>query len=294
MNRIFEELVSYIKQKEYPIYTVAQILGDGEPEIETLHPANPCQDSYSVAKLFVVTAIGILCDRGLLSTESLVTAVLGEEIPPQTRERMDARWNGVTVDMVLSHRLALPHGFLDIDCCDTRTFGNDYLSYLLTYPLTGDHGGDRVYTDGAYYLLARVAEACTGMRLDAFLWRELFGKLGFREVAWSCCPMGHCMGATGLYIETGDMVKLGALYLNGGVYRGERILSREWVDTVISRGYELRPSDEGCLRKGGMRGQMLAVFPEQGRVVAWHAFGFTESADLLSYVAQTQKNADEG
>ena len=97
--------------------------------------------------------------------------------------------------------------------------------------------------------------------------------------------MGHCMGATGLYIRTTDMTKLGAVYLNGGCYHGERILSKKWVDTVFERGYELRPCEAGAYRKGGMRGQMLAIFPRQNRVVAWHACGFGESERLLEWIA---------
>lgn len=285
MSLFMDRMVEWIRQNGYPIYRVAQAVGEDEVEVAILQNANPSQNSYSVAKAFVVTAIGILCDRGLLSTEDRVIGLLSGELSPLTRERMDRRWESVTVDQVLSHRLALPHGFLDIDCCDATAFGDDYLSYLLTYPLKGDHGGERVYTDGAYYLLARIVEAVTGMRLDAFLWRELFSKLGFREVAWSCCPMGHCMGATGLYIRSDDAVKLGTLYLGGGCYRGERILSQEWVDTVFARGYELRTGAEGAIRKGGMRGQMLAIFPQQGRAVAWHACDFRESDRLLAWIA---------
>ena len=285
MSLFMDRLVEYIKQNQYPIYGVAQVLGGDEPEYRSLQTANPCQNSYSVAKAFVVTAIGILCDRGLLSTEDFVIGLLGDELSEATKAHMDPRWNEVTVDTVLSHRLGLPHNFLDIDCCDATQFGNDYLDYLLTYPLCGDHGGERVYTDGAYYLLSRVVEAVVGMRLDVFLWRELFSKLGFREVAWSSCPMGHTMGATGLYIRTDDMVKLGALYLDGGCYRSERILSREWVNTVLERGYELREGVAGAIRKGGMRGQMLAIFQKQNRAVAWHACGFGESDRLLEWIA---------
>ena len=291
MSLFMDRMVEFIKQNNYPIYRVAQLVGDREIEKETLRVSNPCQNSYSVAKAFVVTAIGILCDRGRLSTDDLVIDLLSEEISSFTRARMDVRWKSVTVDMVLSHRLGLPRNFLDIDCCDATQFGDDYLDYLFTHPLCSDHGGDRVYTDGAYYLLSRVAEAVSGMRLDAFLWKELFSKLGFREVAWSTCPMGHTMGATGLYIRTEDMIKLGALYLNGGCYRGERILSKEWVNTVFERGYELREGIEGVIRKGGMRGQMLAIFQKQNRVVAWHACGFEESDRLLEWIAAYQEDA---
>ena len=68
------------------------------------------------------------------------------------------------------------------------------------------------------------------------------------------------------------MLKLGILYLNKGIWRGTRILSEEWIDTVLERGYELSPKGDGWYGKGGMRGQMLAIHPTLGRAVAWHAF----------------------
>ena len=81
------------------------------------------------------------------------------------------------------------------------------------------------------------------------------------------------MGATGLYVQSADMVKLGMLYLDGGVYRGERFLSREWTDMAVSRCYALAPcGPNGAYGKGGMYGQELLVLPGQNRGVAVQAF----------------------
>ena len=50
--------------------------------------------------------------------------------------------------------------------------------------------------------------------------------------------MGYPMGATGLYISSADMVKLGQVYLEGGTYYGRRILSEEWVIMSLEREYD--------------------------------------------------------
>lgn len=286
MSKFLEDVTDFIKESGYNVYAVAEIKDGGEVECVRIHRANLGQNSYSVAKAFVVTAIGLLCDRGLLSTDELVTQILAEDITDDTRRKMDARWNTVTVDMALRHHLGLPKNFLDIEMEDVLTYGSDYLAHVLTYPLVQDHGLERTYTDAAYYLLARIAEKRAGKRLDLYLWEELFYKLDFHEVAWSCCPQGHVLGATGLYIHTADMVKLGAVYLDGGVYKGQRILSEEWVNTVLERGYELRANGFGdSYSKAGMYGQLLAVFPSQKRVIACHGFGFKEREKLLEFVA---------
>ena len=104
-----------------------------------------------------------------------------------------------------------------------------------------------------------------------YLWDKLFLPLEFREVAWSCCPMNYPMGATGLYIRTEDMVKLGSVYLNNGIYNGRRIVSKEWIDLVREKGFLPSYTEHGYCHSG-MRGQMLAIFPKHDLTVAWHGF----------------------
>ena len=86
--------------------------------------------------------------------------------------------------------------------------------------------------------------------------------------------MGYAMGATGLYITSEDMVKLGYVYLDGGRYKGTRILSEEWVNLATRHNYALDWDNEHTMFfKGGMRGQVLFSVPEQNRAVAMQSFG---------------------
>ena len=247
----------------------------GRVESLDIIKTNPCQNVYSVAKAFVVTAVGLLVDRGLLSTDEVVTDILADEIPTGCQPA----WYKTTVDMLLLHKVGLPGGFLDIDCYDSRNFGEDYLAYTLTYPTPEDYTPDKsTYTDAAFYILSRIVEKRAGEPLDNLLWRELLFPIGCLEAAFSRCPKGHPLGATGLYIRVAEVAKLGSIYLNGGMYGSRRILSEDWVGTALSRGYELKPKCGGrAYGKGGMRGQMLLVLSEQRRVVAWQGYG---SADL--------------
>lgn len=91
--------------------------------------------------------------------------------------------------------------------------------------------------------------------------------------------MGYSMGATGLYIRTPDMAKLGLIYLDGGVFEGRRFISKEWCDIVFKRGYELKEIAPGRYAKGGMCGQMLLVDRSNSAVVAWMGYdndGYSE------------------
>jgi len=281
MSELFDSIVAYVKEKERPVYDIAMMTDDGI-ETATINKANRCQNSYSVAKAFVVTAAGIAYDRGLLMLEDKVTDILAKYVPAG----IDERWNKITVRDAMTHKMGLPRSFLDIDVYGGRVFGKDYLNYMLSTELVAEPCVERCYTDGAYYLMARVVEEVTGEKVDDLLWHELFLPLEYTEVAWSHCPMGHPMGATGLYITSEDMVKLGELYRKGGVYNGKRIISEEWVNIVRTEGFELRERNVlDAFGKGGMYGQDLVIFPSKGLSIAWHGFKYKEKDEIMHLIA---------
>jgi CubicO group peptidase (beta-lactamase class C family) len=84
------------------------------------------------------------------------------------------------------------------------------------------------------------------------------------------------------------MIKLGAVYLNGGTYQGNRIVSENWVNTVLQRQYEFAPNGiNDSYNKGGLYGQNLLVIPSKNRVVAWQGYNYnTEEADYTKFAAE--------
>ena len=274
MSRFTDEFTRLVKETGLNIFRLTEIK-DGVPTTVRFCETNRCNDSYSVAKAFVVTAIGLCADRGLLSVDEKLTDIF----PEYGSVIKDEHWRGATVHNALTHRLGLPGGYLDIDALPASQFGSDFLKYVFETKLDCAPGEERKYTDAVFYLLGRVAEKKSGIPLDRFLWEHLLTPLGFAEAAWSTCPLGHPMGATGLYIDTADMAKLGQLYLDGGVWNGQRIISKEWVDTVLEREYEFHWNGaHTAYGKGGMFGQNLTVIPGKNRVVAWH--GYVTDGDL--------------
>lgn len=269
MSKFIDDCAEFIAAQSLDITRVS-VYKDRMIETVECVPANPCQNCYSVAKTFTMTAIGLLYDKRMIRLDEKICDIFADELP---KDGMDPRWYDCTVEMALKHRLGLPGGFLDIDCNPSATFGEDYLNYMFTYTLEYTPNTDSKYSDGAYYLLSRIVEKKTGMGTDNFLWKEMLYKLGFQEMAWSHCPMGHVMGATGLYIHTSDMVKLGAIYLNGGTYNGERLISEEWVKLATENEYSLNwDEDRKVYSKGGMRGQKLFVIPSKKLAGAIQSF----------------------
>ncbi|MCR5485522.1 MAG: beta-lactamase family protein [Clostridiales bacterium] len=263
-------LEDYVRAQGWNTFSIAAAEGDGDSQSRELIPTNACQNVYSIAKTYTMTAIGFLYDRGLVQPDTRIVDILNDEIPSDA----DERWGVCTVDMALRHRLGLPGGFLDIDCEPSTNFGEDFLTYLFKTPLIYDPDTDSRYSDGAYYLLSRIVGKISGQHLDDFLWKELFVKTDVLEVAMSHCPYGHPIGASGLYIRSSDMVKLGQLYLLNGVYKGKRLLSEEWVKLVLDREYALNWDEtHSVYSKGGMHGQKLVIDPVHGRAACMESFG---------------------
>jgi CubicO group peptidase (beta-lactamase class C family) len=227
----------------------------------------------------------LLYDKGKLSLDSKICDILHEFLP---KCEIDKRWYDVTIEMALRHRLGLPCGFLDIDAINPLIFTENYLHYTFKQTLEYDPDKDEKYSDGAFYLLACVVEKLSGMSLENFLWKELLFHMDVKEVAWSHCPMGHCMGGTGLYISTDDFVKLGALYLNKGFYKNKQLISENWINLSVEKslGFDQSDKKDFCI-KGGMYGQKLFISFKQNRAVAVGAFD--EGDD---YFVEFMKNFD--
>lgn len=282
MQSVFHALSEYIRAEHMPVYTVSMAEADGNPVTACITPANPCQNAYSVAKAFTTTAIGILHDEGSLHTDDKICSLLPAYFDAW-KDEIDPRWYSITVHMALTHHMGLPGGFLDIDCQDAVSFGKDYLHYVLTAPLLCDPKEKSTYTDAAFYVLGRIVSEKTEKNLTEFLWDRVFFPLGFREAAFSTCPMGYAMGATGLYIRTEDMVKLGQTYICNGEYRGTHIVSREWLSLCRAESYELHPLGNGWYGKGGMRGQMLCMHFDKKYAIAWHGY-HADNEKILNWI----------
>lgn len=278
----FDQLIQGISSLGVNLYDFALYTPEGI-RAHRFQPCSNCLNSYSVAKAFIVTALGLLWDEGKIRMDDPI----GKHLPIPADA--DPRWALVTIEHAVTHRIGFDEGFLDIDSEDTTLYPTeDYLSLVFAHPLAHTPGTHKQYSDAAYYLLSRLISKVAGENADTLLNHRVIRPLRFHEIAWSRCPLEYPIGATGLYVSAEDMVKLGALYLEGGIWQGQQILSKDWVDLAVSREYEFSPvKDSSFVGKGGMYGQMLAFSREQGVAVAYHAHEESDKRKLLmQYLSQ--------
>jgi CubicO group peptidase (beta-lactamase class C family) len=62
--------------------------------------------------------------------------------------------------------------------------------------------------------------------------RRLFDKIGMRSTLVSTDRFGDFIFSSQVYTNARDLARLGMLYLQGGVWDGERLISEDWIDFV--------------------------------------------------------------
>lgn len=250
-----EKMVEGFMSDGLNVYAVSAII-NGEQRDYRLREDNNCKNTYSVSKAFTMNAVGMLFDEGLLDVNETMLDIFGDEYSFAA----EPRWKTVTIDNALTHKTGITKNSLDIDADDVHEYGTeDYLEVVFANAIDGVTGETYCYSDAAYYLLSRIVSKKCGCSLCDYLLPRLFVPLGFREVAWSVCPKGYNIGATGLYIRCDDTVKIGTLWLNRGVLNGKRLISEKWIDIALKNGYAFTPLFEGKrgYQKTGAKGQKL-------------------------------------
>lgn len=134
------------------------------------------------------------------------------------------------------------------------------------------------YSNIPAYLVGAALENAVGGELIKYLDSRLFEPLDIPEPPFRTSPEGHFYGATGMELSAHELVKLGRLYLQKGVWNGQRLISEESIQRAVtpyvptergdSYGLFFRV-DRDCFAMVGKWGQRCMVFPEKGAVAAY-------------------------
>ena len=277
---LLSELAECARSNRLPVYRIA-MYKDGEIREEEIIPTTECVALYSVSKNFITTGCGMCISDGILSLDDTVWDYFHKDKP-----FLDPLWKDVTLERVLSQTTGTGGMFLDIDCDDVFSWGEgDWLDFVLKRPFVHNPGEVFDYTDSNFYIAARFIAKATGMSACTYISERFFYNLKMQGWAWSCCPEGHPIGGSGLYLRCRDMTKLGALYMNDGAWEGEQIISPEFAKRAVSPishpnddcdyglSFWLPKHEPLCSFRGsGMNNQAIWVSKSESVSVAWQAY----------------------
>jgi CubicO group peptidase (beta-lactamase class C family) len=120
----------------------------------------------------------------------------------------------------------------------------DYYKYTLDLPMAADPGtGTAVYCSAGINLLGGVVRNATGTSLMDFFEQYYAGPLDIHTYHLNLSPTGDGYAGGGIYLRPRDALKLGQLYLSGGLWNGRRVLSQTWAARSIERHSTFPASD---------------------------------------------------
>lgn len=271
---MLEKITSQIRERNLNVFRTV-LYYNGVIEDETLIPAAPCQNCYSLSKSVTSLAVGIAQDMGLLDVNDLVIKYFRDELPAGYDKRLEQ----VTIAHLLTMSMGIDKGFL-FESDRYNYSERNWVKLILSRPLDYEPGIKFTYSNSNYYMLSCLIHRAAELTMQEFLRRHLFDRLDINSYAWETCPCGEAMGATGLYMSTPDIARLGIMCLNGGMYDGKRIISSEYLAMAtasrvnidnIGYGYGFWINKYGYCGSGAFE-QTLIVMPEKKIVFAAHAF----------------------
>ncbi|MBR2650586.1 MAG: serine hydrolase [Clostridia bacterium] len=228
-----EDIIDYIEQLcDDGLSTHSVLIARGDNIIFEKYWAPFDEDHkhrlYSVTKSFAALAVGFLADEGRISLDAEISEYFPEECAKITDEDIKAQ----TVRDMLMMRTAFPKNSRNWFTAAPSDRVEEYFTANsgATYP---SHTLFRYDSSGSF-VLGALCERVSGMPILEYLNKKLFSKLGITDVDVLKCPGGHSWMDSGLLMRPRDLMKCARFVLNMGEWRGEQLLSREYLTEATS------------------------------------------------------------
>jgi len=216
-------------QKTMPSVLSFMVVRHGRIVYEKYYRGNN-QDSpvvvYSVTKSVISALTGIAIREGYLAN---IAQKLTDIFPQYFNGNSDPRKREIT----LKHLLTMTAG-LEVADDEAWMKSTDGCKYVIDRPLVHNPGQKFDYNNGLTNLMSVILTKTTGMTTREFADKHLFGPLGITNYTWARGPQGYYIGGWGLRLTPRDMAKFGYLYLREGMYNGQQIVPRQWVQESVS------------------------------------------------------------
>jgi CubicO group peptidase (beta-lactamase class C family) len=191
-------------------------------------------DTRSAFKSITSLLAGIAVDKGLIKDVS-------QKVYAFFPEYKDFSGNNAwKKDMTIENLLRMESGF-DCeefndgkDCEDDMETTKDWVRYSLDLPMKDKPGTIWAYTSCDPMIISGIISRASKMSIMDFAKKYLFDPMGIKHYRWTIDPSGHGMTAGSFYIQPSDMLKIGEMVRQKGMWKGRRIVSAAWLEQSIS------------------------------------------------------------
>lgn len=307
------QLESFIKEVNEQNLCVDAVMAMKDGTILGLHRFTDRikNNVFSIAKSHTATAIGFAIEEGKLSLDDKPIDMFPELIS----DDMDPRWKDITLYHLLT--MTSGHNQAYMMAAERKTLRgeteekvssdmmDEWLLYAFSRPIVYEAGERFRYGNLAPYVAGRMLEKAVGMSVCDYLYKKFWEPVGTEKPRWDTDLKGHTFGASDLYLDIVDLAKLGELYAGGGVYKGKRYLSEEWVkragtnqvitsqiqpmgnaaDEEVGYGFYFwcNHGEENSFRCYGREGQFVMILPDKNGVIAVQA-SHSDSRSIIEMI----------
>ena len=271
-----QDLIDYIKEPS--LNTQAAILIKGNNIIAEYYAEGYNKDdlvtSWSVAKSFSSTLIGIAIDEGYINSVDDSIALYLPEWKTKPQENIS-----------LKYLLGMRSGMDDHPGLGVY-FQGDMVSHSLDREISREPGITFSYSNEDSMLFSRIIENATGLDFQEYADTRLFDKLDIKETWWTD-KSGNTLTYAGLDMTPREFAKFGLMIAQEGKWIDEQIVSQSWIkeattefDNLASYGYQwwtstISESGLGSARQDdypffsalGLDGQYIYIWPEKDLVL---------------------------
>ncbi|MEO6573669.1 MAG: serine hydrolase [Polyangiaceae bacterium] len=188
----------------------------------TAASANP---SWSIAKSYASTLVGIAIDRGDLES-------LDESAADFVPEWKGTEREAITLRNLVSMTSGLKWSAFE-DYVELATIAQDQTTFAVTQPLADPPGSKWTYDNGGVQILERVFRSATGGTIEQYAEAHLWSKIG-AHATWGHDPSGNSTAYANVLTTCRDHARLGYLFLHGGQWAGTSVVSPGYVKTAIT------------------------------------------------------------
>lgn len=181
-------------------------------------------ESWSLGKSITSLLFGAAMTEGMISAAD----PLGSLIP-----EADADHGAITMRDLLTMSAGLRwNGFRDYNIFTIR----DRVRDALTLPVVHEPGTYWEYSQSSVSLVPKAVERATGMDPRRYLQGRILDHIGIEGESWDWQrdDVGNIQGFWGTRMRINDFGRVGELFRRDGRWRGQRLLSREYMREALT------------------------------------------------------------